>query len=419
MRSIRLVVISLVSVAAIDALAACSEQSTIGPSRARQSPASNPRSSAAIIVPSTQICSDPTTTTVLYNGNWVAAFLTDLSAVNASYPGAYAAPIVGSVWISPTPTSGITADPGDYYLRTTFDLPGAGAFTNAAITGGLVHADNSVTIDLNGTQIFRHAGAIDGTNFKDPAESFSATTGFLAGTNTLTFRLFNQNAGPPNPAALDFCLTVQYTAVDLPDVQEIIFTSVAPDPATVGNTYLVTATASSGLAVTFTSPTPTVCTHAGATLTFVAEGSCSVVADQAGDANFLAAPSQTQNLTVIAAPVTWAFSGFLQPVDNLPTVNLAKAGSAIPVKFSLGADYGLNIFVAGSPATLAAECGSSVQTDTIEETVTVASNGLTYDATTGIYQFVWKSEKSWTGSCRQLSLKFADGAEYKATFQFR
>jgi Domain of unknown function (DUF4082) len=38
------------------------------------------------------------------------------------------------------------------------------------------------------------------------------------------------------------------------------------------------------------------------------------------------------------------FSGFFQPVNNMPTLNVAKAGSAIPVKFSLGGDQGLDIF---------------------------------------------------------------------------
>jgi len=32
------------------------------------------------------------------------------------------------------------------------------------------------------------------------------------------------------------------------------------------------------------------------------------------------------------------FSGFFQPVDNLPTFNVVKAGQAVPVKFSLGGD---------------------------------------------------------------------------------
>ena len=37
----------------------------------------------------------------------------------------------------------------------------------------------------------------------------------------------------------------------------------------------------------------------------------------------------------------FAYQGFLQPVDNPPTVNSSKAGSAIPVKFSLGSNRGL------------------------------------------------------------------------------
>ncbi|MGE5603197.1 MAG: lamin tail domain-containing protein, partial [Nitrososphaerales archaeon] len=36
------------------------------------------------------------------------------------------------------------------------------------------------------------------------------------------------------------------------------------------------------------------------------------------------------------------FTGFFQPVDNLPTLNTVKAGSAIPVKFGLGGVKGLN-----------------------------------------------------------------------------
>ena len=42
----------------------------------------------------------------------------------------------------------------------------------------------------------------------------------------------------------------------------------------------------------------------------------------------------------------WPFTGFFSPVDNLPTVNVAKAGSTIPVKFSLGGNRGLGILAA-------------------------------------------------------------------------
>jgi hypothetical protein len=37
----------------------------------------------------------------------------------------------------------------------------------------------------------------------------------------------------------------------------------------------------------------------------------------------------------------YAFSGFNSPVEDRPTVNKANAGSAIPVKFSLGGDQGM------------------------------------------------------------------------------
>lgn len=34
--------------------------------------------------------------------------------------------------------------------------------------------------------------------------------------------------------------------------------------------------------------------------------------------------------------LSYAFGGFFSPVDNLPTLNMTKAGGAIPVKFSTG-----------------------------------------------------------------------------------
>lgn len=47
-----------------------------------------------------------------------------------------------------------------------------------------------------------------------------------------------------------------------------------------------------------------------------------------------------------AAP-SYSFGGFLQPLEALPTLNSLKAGAAVPVKFSLGGDHGLDIFAAG------------------------------------------------------------------------
>ena len=90
--------------------------------------------------------------------------------------------------------------------------------------------------------------------------------------------------------------------------QTITFTSTSPNPPYVGATYSVTASASSGLAVSFTSLTPAACTVAGNMAAFVAVGACTIAADQAGNAAYLAAPEQTQSITIVKQPQTIAFS---------------------------------------------------------------------------------------------------------------
>lgn len=86
--------------------------------------------------------------------------------------------------------------------------------------------------------------------------------------------------------------------------QTITFTSTAPGSATVGGTYNVTATASSGLTVAFSSATPSVCTVSGSTASFVAAGTCTINANQAGNAGFNPAPQVQQSFTVASASDT-------------------------------------------------------------------------------------------------------------------
>lgn len=69
----------------------------------------------------------------------------------------------------------------------------------------------------------------------------------------------------------------------------------APAPKiAVGGTGIVSATASSGLAVSFGSTTPFICTVSGGTVTGVAAGTCTIAAIQAGNAKYNAAPQTTQ-----------------------------------------------------------------------------------------------------------------------------
>jgi hypothetical protein len=118
-------------------------------------------------------------------------------------------------------------------------------------------------------------------------------------------------------------------------------------------------------------------------------------------------------------PVTFAFGGFKQPVDSQPTLNQMKAGGAVPVKFSLGGYQGMDIFAAGYPKSQTVVCSSTADVDGIEQTVSAGGSSLSYDATTDTYTYIWKTDKAWAGTCRQLVVGLSDGTFHRASFQFR
>ncbi len=103
-------------------------------------------------------------------------------------------------------------------------------------------------------------------------------------------------------------------------------------------------------------------------------------------------------------------------MDNLPTYNRARAGSAIPVKFGLGGYMGMGVLAPGHPQSVRISCAAGAPQDAVEETVTAGSSSLSYDAATGRYIYVWKTEKSWAGTCRQLIVRLGDGSEHRANF---
>jgi hypothetical protein len=116
---------------------------------------------------------------------------------------------------------------------------------------------------------------------------------------------------------------------------------------------------------------------------------------------------------------TYSFGGFKQPVDGRPTLNSMKAGAAVPVKFSLGGNQGMNIFAAGYPKSQSITCDSTANVDGIEATVAAGGSSLAYDASTDTYTYIWKTDKSWAGTCRQLVLEFADAGATTARANFK
>lgn len=115
---------------------------------------------------------------------------------------------------------------------------------------------------------------------------------------------------------------------------------------------------------------------------------------------------------------SYRFAGFFQPVENLPSWNSVNAGRAVPTKFSLSGYQGLDIFASGYPASQMIDCASNVPIDVVDETVTAGSSSLSYNATTDQYNYVWKTDKGWAGSCRQLAVQLKDGTYHNVSFKF-
>jgi hypothetical protein len=177
--------------------------------------------------------------------------------------------------------------------------------------------------------------------------------------------------------------------------------------------FTVAATASSGLPVDYTATG--VCTNSGATFTMTSGvGTCTVHFNQAGSGNYNPAPEVINSVTA----VPWTFGGFFQPIDNPNVFNVAKAGSTIPVKFSLGGDQGLAILAANYPNSQSIACSATAPADTVEELSTATVSGLKYDPVANQYIYNWKTATNYAGTCRQLNVKLADGTIHTALFKF-
>jgi len=112
--------------------------------------------------------------------------------------------------------------------------------------------------------------------------------------------------------------------------QTITFTSVPPTSAVGGGSYTVSATASSGLSVSFSSDTTTVCTVLESTVSFVGAGTCTVRASQAGSASYNPAPDTTQSFSVSAvttSPATYTVNFTSAPVGSV--ISSVRLGNGV------------------------------------------------------------------------------------------
>ena len=161
-------------------------------------------------------------------------------------------------------------------------------------------------------------------------KSCTITIAFVAGPyytpQTATLEIMDNAPGSPQPVTLSATVLMPQT---------ITFTTNPPSSAVYNSSFTVAASASSGLAVTYTSAGS--CSNSGAKYTMISgTGSCSVIANQAGNSTYAPASQVTKTVAATAIAQTIAF------VNNPPasaayntsfTVS-ATASSSLPVTFT-------------------------------------------------------------------------------------
>ncbi|MGW9166014.1 PxKF domain-containing protein [Agromyces sp. NPDC055658] len=243
------------------------------------------------------------------------------------------------------------------------------------------------------------------------AEGYEGGT-FALDTATLGEHTFNAPAGTAvdnagNPSAEASCT---YTVVDV--TPPVVLLACPTGPVLLGAVAEATWTATdeaggSGVAEGYESGSIALDTSSVGTKTATAaEGAAR---DNAGN------PSAAVSCEY---SVIYDFAGFFRPVDMGGVVNSVKAGSAVPMKFSLDGDQGLDIIAAGYPRATFTSCDANAPVDAVESTVTAGGSSLTYDPVAGQYVYVWKTDKSWAGRCGTFELKLDDGVTRTAKFKF-
>lgn len=177
------------------------------------------------------------------------------------------------------------------------DTQASVAFTAPFNTGGITLTGYTVTVSPP------HVAPVNG------ASSPIVVNGLTNG-QAYTFTVTANNVAGTSPAS------GASNSITPAATQTIIFDN--PGAQNFGTTpTLIATTDAIGLIPTFTSSTPGVCTiTSGGLLTFVTAGSCTINADQAGNASYLAATQVSRSFTVNAvAPAA-------------PTIGTATAGNA-------------------------------------------------------------------------------------------
>lgn len=174
--------------------------------------------------------------------------------------------------------------------------------------------------------------------------------------------------------------------------QTITFATPAFSPtlAYVGDVATVNATATSGLPVTFSSGTTSICTVSGNTVTAIAAGTCTIRANQAGNTAWLAATQVSTNATISKKSQTITFAAPAFTLSNPPTFFVGDTATVSATASSgLGVTFTSNT---SSICTISGTVVTAVTSGTCTINANQAGNG-TWNAATQVQSSISISKR--------------------------
>ena len=239
----------------------------------------------------------------------------------------------------------------------------AGSTQTSALSGtGVVLQTQTISFAAIPLQVLGATVALSAVSSSGLAVSFASTTPTICSVTGTTATLAavgtcsiqatqagNSTYLPANPVTRSFAVKLQG--------QSIAFASIPAQQ--VGTSVALSATATSGLTVIFTSTTPAVCTVAGATASLLTAGTCTIQADQPGNATYAAAPTVTRNFTVKLQSQTITFATIPAQTMGTPLALAATSTSGLPVSFA--STTPATCTVAGTTASFLATGSCTIQ----------------------------------------------------------
>lgn len=192
-----------------------------------------------------------------------------------------------------------TTAPNPYTVTATGD-----AQTITVTTPAPASAAYNSTFNVAATTNAGRAVAITTSGSCSGGGSGSATILMTSGTGTCTIKYNQTDNTPPYAPAVE--VTSSTTATKLPQAISFPEQSTPSRVFANGSTFAISPTATrgspdSGNAISYSSLNTGVCTVSGTTVTMKGVGDCVLLADQAGNANYTAAPQQTSLVTLTKA----------------------------------------------------------------------------------------------------------------------